>query len=95
MSERLTEERLASLDFRLREARGHAKDNSHQTVGVTDYELELMLAELRARRAADLNAEDVEALREFRECFGGSSYSNKWKRALALLERIASSGGSK
>lgn len=47
-----------------------------------------LVDEARNRRARDLLPSDLEALRAFRECFGGEHYSDVWSNALAALDRL-------
>lgn len=48
----------------------------------------LALTEIKERRAADLTSEEREALRDFRDHFGGKHYPDVINRALAALDRL-------
>jgi hypothetical protein len=49
--------------------------------------------ELRARRAADLTSEDVEALRHVRGCFAAANDGSYAVQCLALLDRLIQGAG--
>lgn len=98
MSERLSDERLRELDdianCRLpkdKEEAGYRLDGV-KAIQVRDDEAKrwfaTLVAELRARRAADLSADELADLRAFRECLNGSQYTDQWKRALTLLDKL-------
>ena len=77
---RLTDEELTALS-----ERAHA---NRAAFGLTCSRIDDAVAEIRERRASDLTEEEREALREFRESFGGSNYPATWKAAIAALGRI-------
>jgi hypothetical protein len=80
VSERLTDEQLAEIVT-------HVCGAGLRSF-VSSPSIESMAAELRQRRAQDLSSEERDALGAFRESFGGTRYSEEWKRALAVLDRL-------
>lgn len=110
MSERLTDDRLSLLERALANIENDYKPTCESVSygsgcpGATAESIDFwrravdalpsLIAEVRQRRAADLSEEDREALREFREAFGGSHYTEAWNRALAVLDRMLGRQGA-